>query len=338
MQRKGNATESVREYSERYPNRRQPNARTFTSIHRRLCETGTITPRRERGTSIVASHTEERVLREVQNNPTVSTRLVEKRLGIPKTTVWKVLRRDQQHPYHFTPVQTLSREDKVRRKAYCETMLLRNMENLNYFSNILWTDEAQFTRDGVTNFHNLHFWCSSNPHCKKEVKTQQRFSVNVWMGIIGKILVGPYIIPGNQTGDIYLDFLRQTLPGLLESVPLNVRASMTFQQDGAPPHFRICVRSYLEETFGERWIGQGGPIAWPPRSPDLTPLDFYAWGFMKEHVYADKIDTREQLVHKIVLAAERLQENLNTIDLHLGIKKRLEMCKNSNGDHIEIFL
>ena len=95
-----------------------------------------------------------------------------------------------------------------------------------------------------------------------------------------------------------------------------MRTNLTFQQDGAPPHFRITVRSYLDEKFGERWIGRGGPTAWPPRSPDLTPLDFYAWGYIKEYVYSEKIENREQLLHKITVAAENLQQNLNTIDLH----------------------
>jgi hypothetical protein len=31
----------------------------------------------------------------------------------------------------------------------------------------------------------------------------------------------------------------------------------------------------LDVKFPGRWIGRGGPIAWPPRSPDLTPLDIF---------------------------------------------------------------
>lgn len=29
------------------------------------------------------------------------------------------------------------------------------------------------------------------------------------------------------------------------------------------------------------WIGRGGPVLWPPRSPDLTHLDFFLWGYLK---------------------------------------------------------
>ena len=48
-----------------------------------------------------------------------------------------------------------------------------------------------------------------------------------------------------------------------------------FQQDGAPPHWGLQVRQFLSETFLDRWIGRDGPILWPPRSPDITPLDFF---------------------------------------------------------------
>ncbi|KAJ4428267.1 hypothetical protein ANN_24284 [Periplaneta americana] len=42
-------------------------------------------------------------------------------------------------------------------------------------------------------------------------------------------------------------------------------------------HFSLDVRRHLNATFPGRWIGRDG-TAWPPRSPDLNPLDFYLWG------------------------------------------------------------
>ena len=47
-------------------------------------------------------------------------------------------------------------------------------------------------------------------------------------------------------------------------------------QDGAPAHRLLEVRDRLNETFGEnRVVGLGHNVEWPPRSPDLTPCDFY---------------------------------------------------------------
>ncbi|KAJ8962876.1 hypothetical protein NQ318_001284 [Aromia moschata] len=56
--------------------------------------------------------------------------------------------------------------------------------------------------------------------------------------------------------------------------------------DGAPPHFARQVRDFLNVEHPNRWIGRNGPIHWPARSPDLTPCDFYLWGYMKQLVYS----------------------------------------------------
>ncbi|CAF2718371.1 unnamed protein product [Rotaria sp. Silwood2] len=50
---------------------------------------------------------------------------------------------------------------------------------------------------------------------------------------------------------------------------------LVFQQDGASSHFSNDVRAWLHENIDGRWIGRGGAISWAPRSPDLTPLDFF---------------------------------------------------------------
>ncbi|CAF0957579.1 unnamed protein product [Didymodactylos carnosus] len=58
----------------------------------------------------------------------------------------------------------------------------------------------------------------------------------------------------------------------------------TFYLDGAPPHFSKEVRAWLNEKFNGSWIGRGGPISWAPRSPHLTPLDFFLWGYIKPKI------------------------------------------------------
>jgi hypothetical protein len=65
------------------------------------------------------------------------------------------------------------------------------------------------------------------------------------------------------------------LPKLLEDVPLAVRARMWYKHDATPVHFCRSVRDVLNNTYLDRWICTGGPSAWPPRSPDLNPPDFY---------------------------------------------------------------
>ncbi|GFU84287.1 putative DD41D transposase [Trichonephila clavipes] len=54
-----------------------------------------------------------------------------------------------------------------------------------------------------------------------------------------------------------------------------------FQQDGATCHTARAPIDLLKDTLGDRLISRFGPVNWPPRSCDLTPLDFFLWGYVK---------------------------------------------------------
>ena len=204
---------------------------------------------------------------------------------------------------------------------------------------VLFTDEAYFTRDGVFNYHNNHNWQQNNPHVIHPGSHQQRFNLNVWAGIVGDHLIGPYLMPSLLTGPNYTLFLRNVLPDLLDNVPIATRRRMWFQQDGAPPHYSREAREFLNERFPNRWIGRGGPVAWPPRSPDLTPLDFFFWGTMKDLVYATPVETEEDLVGRIVDAAAVTAEMPGVFNnVRRSLAARFTRCVQVNGDHFEHLL
>ncbi|GFU84823.1 putative transposable element [Trichonephila clavipes] len=64
-----------------------------------------------------------------------------------------------------------------------------------------------------------------------------------------------------------------------------------FQQDGATFHTARATIDLLKDTFGDRLISRFGPVNWIPRSCDITPLDYFLWGYVKSLVYADKPQT-----------------------------------------------
>ncbi|GBN33186.1 hypothetical protein AVEN_28468-1 [Araneus ventricosus] len=49
----------------------------------------------------------------------------------------------------------------------------------------------------------------------------------------------------------------------------------------------------------QRWIGRDAVMAWPPRFPDITPLDFYLWDYVKQHVYSKRINDINHLKQRI---------------------------------------
>ncbi|GFV93585.1 transposable element Tc3 transposase [Trichonephila clavipes] len=72
-----------------------------------------------------------------------------------------------------------------------------------------------------------------------------------------------------------------------------------FQQDGATCHTARATIDLLKHTFGDRLISRFGPVNWLPRSCDLTPLDYFLWGYVKSSVYADKPQTLDHLEDNI---------------------------------------
>ncbi|ERL94484.1 hypothetical protein D910_11761 [Dendroctonus ponderosae] len=84
---------------------------------------------------------------------------------------------------------------------------------------------------------------------------------------------------------------------------------------------------------GRRIISRLSDVNWPARSCDLTPLDFFLWGYEKDRVYADNPQTLEQLKANIrevtteilpVMCRKVIQNCL----------KRIEACRRSRGGHL----
>ncbi|GFU95475.1 uncharacterized protein TNCV_4788101 [Trichonephila clavipes] len=72
-----------------------------------------------------------------------------------------------------------------------------------------------------------------------------------------------------------------------------------FQLDGTTCHIARATIDLLNDTFGDRLISRFGPLNWPPRSCDLTPLDYFLWGYVKSLDYADKPQTPDHLEDNI---------------------------------------
>lgn len=78
--------------------------------------------------------------------------------------------------------------------------------------------------------------------------------------VLQKLSNWAIFFPPRLKGEIYLGFLRQDLPILLEEVPLQIRNCMWLLQDGEPPQLNIDVRQHLNEVFSDRWICRGGYV------------------------------------------------------------------------------
>lgn len=185
-----------------------------------------------------------------------------------------------------------------------------------------------------------HFIFFSSIVAKKQILffVSDIFSVNVWCGIIDNRLIGPYFYRENLNGERYLAFLRDVLPGLLEDLPLDTRQNLIFQQDGAPAHNSLIVRHHLDVVYPGRYMSTHGAIKWPPRSPDLTPLDFHLWGFLKQSVYRERSNTIEELQQRIQDACNSVTAETLQLVTTVELQKRFVACGEADGRHFEQLL
>lgn len=338
---RGSARAAVRRYGEKFPNRNLPNYKTFLSTERRLREKGTLKANNsERGRQRTRRTIRniENVLQVVEANSTISTRRLSAQTNISQSVVFRILKEQQLHPFHYRQAQDILPEDLPMRRQFCQLLLFRHAEDPRFLANIIFSDESTFTRNGIFNMHNEHVWAEENPHARKVTHYQQSFKINVWAATLGNSLLGYHIIPGNLNAELYHEFLSTRFHEFLEDIPLARRGTLWYMHDGAPPHYSRQCRRWLNEHFPNRWIGRGNdaPINWPPRSPDLNPMDFTVWGQMKEKVYSVAINNEEQLRQRIENAFNDLMVENKLSNVLFSLEKRLRQCIRANGGHFEL--
>ena len=126
----------------------------------------------------------------------------------------------------------------------------------------------------------------------------------------------------------YAQILTEILPLLLEYLPLNVRRSM-YQQDGCPAYSARIITELLNRKFGDRWISRSRNKRWAASSPDLTLMDFYLWGKLKQ-VYSEIPMTRKDMKERIKRACVVIDPNeIRRAMLSIRFRK----CVDVQDDH-----
>lgn len=333
-----NCTLAARVYHERYPDRRAPSTKSLKRLMNRFIETKAVKYEKQvREKAVLHEDNEHNVLTALVENPHRSLKDVGVLLNVPQSSVHRITKKNKFHPYHLHKEQTLLERDFQPRVEFCRWAANMIRGDQNFFNRVLFTDESTFHKNGHVNRHNMHYYSNVNPHFRRSFDMQHRWSINVWGGILGDRVIGPHFFEERLTGEVYLQFLTDTLPILLEDVPLNIRRDMWFQHDGAPAHSAHEVINHLDTTFYQRWIGRGGPILWPARSPDLTKLDFFFWGHIKNIVYQREPTTPQDMQQRIREAFLSVNPNA----LHAvteSFRDRIVLCIEEGGHHIEYLI
>lgn len=332
-----NCVDAENLYLDRYPERRQPEKTIFRRLVANLKEHGAFRkPIRSRQKPCNEEKVNS-VLLTVTENPRVSTREIERATGIAKSTSSFILRKHRFHPYKFRICQGLRPGDEERRRTFCEWYTRKCQDDEHFPHKVIWSDESMVTNNGIFNRKNTHYWSRENQHLFKPARHQHRFGFNMWVAIFGTRIIGPFIYHDSLTAQRYQNLLDTYLEDALDNLPLADNQNCWFQQDGAPAHNSRVVREYLSNRFPEKWIGTHSTVSWPARSPDMTPLDFFLWGYIKNFVYRHNFENEQELQACVTEAFNSINPEMLTRVLDSTIR-RAYLCLENNGSHFEHLL
>ncbi|GFV07703.1 putative transposable element [Trichonephila clavipes] len=192
------------------------------------------------------------------------------------------------------------------------------------------TDEAHFWLK-----QNCRIWSEANPQVYVETPLHPE-KLTVWCALWAGGIIGPYFFINDEDHNVTVNGDRYRVMITNFFIPeLNNHdvQELWFQQDGATCHTARATIDLLKDTFRDRLISRFGPVNWPPRSCDLTPLGYFLWGYVKSLVYVDKPQTLNHLEDNIrrVIADIRPQMLEKVIE---NWTSRLDYIRDSSGSHM----
>lgn len=281
-----------------------------------------------------------RVRRAVNQNPRISSR----RNPLPdmsQSTFNRITRKDlNYHPYKIQVRHGLKPGDTDKRLTYCRWLLNQPVRNL---SHTVIVDEANFYLSGKVTSSNVRKYAPKNAPPRDFVydTPNSRGKLIVWMAVVGNNdIIGPYFFPGNVNARAYIQVINDELvPALTRRFGLQGNGAIRrvwFVQDGAPAHTARLTHDRLQQLFPGRVVGKGHPVEWPPRSPDLTPCDFFLWGYLKAIVYAPGPPANLQILQRRITAAvTALRRERTTRRAVQDMRVRAQRCIRLQGAQVE---
>ncbi|GFT35320.1 DUF4817 domain-containing protein [Trichonephila clavipes] len=229
---------------------------------------------------------------------TSNAREAARRLGLPPSSVRNILRRILQlYRYKLQSCHELLPADTTQREAFAKWAFSKMEQDPTWVFNILWTDEAHFSLHGDANNHNCRIWATSNPR-EYTQKPLHSPKGTAWCGFTGSFIIEPFFFE--------------------TQCPVN--------------------RWIMETTFGEdRIVSRHCRYPWPPRCPDLTPADFWLWGYLKSRVYLSGPSSLSELKDAIRREVSSIHPDMLNSSV-AGFVTRLECLYPCGGGHVEHIL
>lgn len=277
------------------------------------------------------------VREDVTEHPNTSLRRRAQHLNLRKTTLYRILKNDLSlYPYKIQLTQEIKPRDHLKRLNFANWIQDQMQVNDEFSNKIFFSDEAHFHLNGYVNKQNCRVWAEENPREFVESKLYPE-KVTVWCALFAGGIIGPFFFesaagnPVTVNGERYRAMLNDFLWPILRNYDIS---DMWFQQDGATCHTAHATIDLLETKFQGRIITHNSAVKWPPRSCDLTPLDFFLWGYLKSRVYVNRPTTIQQIKNEIRRCIDGIDGD-QCQKVIANFNARINKCRLSRGGHLE---
>ena len=244
----GNSSREVSAlFGVKYPNRPIPNSVTIARIIQKFEAKGTVLNNCKCNDNVRNLQENEEndnafyVLASVAENPNISLRQIAKNVNLHHSRVLRILKKHKFRSYKYQLHQEL--RDTERRSAFCFQMMEKCNEDRAFVKNIIFMDEATFTQNNEPNLQNCRIWARENPRNVLHTRTQYPQKINVWVGLLGHHIIGPFFLQENLTGGRFLQLLQEEIAPAVTEVTREDQ-EIWFQMDGCPAHNSQCARIF----------------------------------------------------------------------------------------------
>ena len=339
----GSPVTAQRQFRAFFGARETPDRRTIIRLAESFIAQGSVEERGRAGRARTALTPEKinEIADRVKEKPSISVRRLASESKISYSSTRRILKKKLKlRAYKMPVIQLISPEARKKRMAFARWFTDRCADDFRFLHNLWWSDEAHFYLHGSTNRQNVRVWSDKPPKEAVEAPLHSP-KVTVWCAMGAQGAIGPIFVENERgeaitvTQEKYQEVLVIFERELKGRCGPRQMENQWLQQDGAPPHTARSSLEWLGEHFPGRVVGKGADVTWPPSSPDLTPLDFYLWGFVKEKVAQSSPKTVEELKRAIETVVHQIPAD-TCRRVAEEAKRRAERCISKNGGQVEI--
>ena len=265
----------------------------------------------------------------VEQFPSSSCQYIAMMLGMSRTTVKKILVNElhlKKLHFHWVPYELTSQQKATRVNKSKELLSILKSLSKSQRTKVITCDESWFFLwylvDGI--------WKKASDHIEhqKRLKNDPKILIFTAFSILGPLLIYQMPEKVSFTSEHFTENILPLIKSEIQKLKgVSKTSKVRIHMDNAKPHNAKRTVEKLEELHFER-------LPQPPYSPDISPNDFFLYGYIKEKLKGSHFTSREDLISSIVEIIQKIDKSVWSSIYEEWIR-RLQMGIDNNGDYVK---